>query len=171
MDPHNDYFKKLESVLAREYEAHEELLGAAERLGSAVKESNLETLRKCTAGLDEQVSLVARLDDERAACCTSLSAALGLEGSGTVRLGAIIDRAPQTLRDRLRSLHASFKAMLRKVSCVTGADRILLEEGLRHVRGRLRIAMQSPVRFVHYRKGGARSAESLPVHPFVNKTV
>ena len=171
MDPNNAFFKKLESILAREYEAHEQLLGAAERLGSAVKESDLATLRKCTAGLDDHVSMVARIEDERAEFCTALSASLGLAGRGALRLSAIIDRAPLSLRDRLRGLQASFKTLLRKISFVTVADRVLLEEGQHLVRSKLMLMMPSPARFVNYRQGGARAAECRQTNPFVNKSV
>jgi hypothetical protein len=171
MNPTEASFEKLTSILEREYDAHEQLLGAAEGMGGAVKKSDLATLRKNTAEIDEQVSAIEALEGERLACCNELSTELGIRGNGPVRLGALIDRAPARQREKLAFLRASLRQTLRRISRNTVANRVLIEEGLLFVKGRIALVMQSGgARFAHYRAGGARAAAALPFHPFVNKT-
>jgi phage I-like protein len=159
MNTTNASFEELETILSREYDAHAELLDAAMQVNAAVKESDLETLRLRTAHLDEKVSKIAEIEEQRTACC------------GTARLAAIIGQAPPYLREKLYNLQTSLKAMLHKISRVNVANRVLIEEGLQLVQGTLALTMQPGVRFAHYRERGNRATAALPFHPFINRTV
>jgi hypothetical protein len=171
MNPADVSFKELETILAKECEAHEQLLGAAASINSAIKESDLATLQQHTANLDEQVFQIGQLEEERKTCCSALSRALGLTAQGAVKLTAIIERAPAAIREKLAALQTLLKNALSKISHVNVSNRILLEEGLQLVHGQLKLMTQPGIRYTHYQSRGDRATSALPYHPFINRTI
>ena len=171
MNPTDVSFQELETILAKECEAHEQLLSAATSVNSAMKESDLATLQRHTADLDEQVFQIGKLEEQRESLCSTLTRALGFTAQRTIKLAAIIEKAPAAIREKLVSLHALLKSALTKISYINISNRILLEEGLRLVHGQLQLMTRSGVQFEHYHARGNRATAALPYHPFINRTV
>jgi hypothetical protein len=171
MNSTNEAFANLESILTKEYEAHEQLLGVAACVNTAIKESDLPTLMTHTSRLDEQVSHVGRIEEQRQECCSALARMLGLAAQSTTRLVALIDRAPETIREKLCALYEKLKNALAKISSINVSNRILLEEGLRLVRGRIAYSTDPGSRFVQYMPGGNRREPQMRRHSLINQTI
>jgi hypothetical protein len=163
-------FEELENVLAKECEAHEQMLQAAQAVNAAIRQSDLETLQKNTAYLDGRICLVEQLEERRKDCCGALARSLGI-GRASLKLSALIEKAPAAAAGKLAGLHTSLRGLLEKIAKVTVSNRILINEGLELVRGRLNLAAQSAGRFDHYGQRGSRATARAPLHPFINRTV
>ena len=162
-------FEELADILAKECEVHEHVLQASRLVNSAIKESDLDTLQKHTAYLDSQVFQVGQLEERRKDCCGALARALGI-GRPQVRLAALIEKAPAAIAGRLAGLHGSLRGALDKIFQMNVSNRVLLEEGLQLVRGRLELVVQSAGHFGGYGQRGGRATSKLPLHPFINRT-
>lgn len=169
MSTANTAFQELDAILAEENEAHQRLLDAAAHVNSAIRESDVETLRKRSTVLDQRIVEVQRIEERRTECCKALSFSLGL-GSGAVRLARLIEKAPPALREKCVRSRASLQSVLEKIARITVANRILLEEGLRIAHGRLRTIMRPDGRFAQYAGHGRRAAPDSAFHPFINQT-
>jgi hypothetical protein len=163
-------FEELETILAKEYEAHEKMLSAATEVNVAIKKNDLATLQKNTSNLDEQVFQIEQIEEKRLACCSRLSLSIGT-GSEPVRLAAIIEKAPPLFREKLGQLQTALKNAIAKIAQITIANRILIEEGLTMVQGQFAIIMQSGMRFAHYEHKGGRATAALPYNPLFNRTI
>jgi hypothetical protein len=163
-------FKELEAILRKESGEHEKLLAIVHAINDAARAGNVEAVRRETARLDMQAACAERLEAERTACCAALSAALSLPKE-SVKLSAIVARAPEERRSILASLGASLRATMAGIAAVNRANRILCEEGVRFAQGKLDIILRSTARYRGYRAGGCRYTAALPVHPFINRTV
>jgi hypothetical protein len=162
-------FEELQTILAREYEAHEHLLNAATEVNCAIKKNDLAALQKHTSNLDDKVFQIEQIEERRKECCGAISQTIGFP-AGNVRLATIIDKAPPVLREKLAGLQTALKNALAKIAQLTVSNRILIEEGLAMVQGRFAIIMQSGARFTHYRHNGGRAAARLPCNPLFNRT-
>jgi hypothetical protein len=163
-------YKELETILAKECEAHEQMFQATQAVNNAIRESDLPTLQKHTAYLDGKVCQVEQLEERRRDCCGALARGLGL-GRMPVRLAALIEKAPAAIAGKLAGLHASLRNALEKIAKANVSNRILIEEGLQLVRGRLDLVAQAAGRFDHYGQRGGRESAELPLHPFINRTI
>jgi DNA repair exonuclease SbcCD ATPase subunit len=163
-------FEELETILSKEFDAHEQLFSAAAQMNNAIKESDLPTLQKRSSLLDSRVLMIEQLEQQRGDCCTVLSRSLGINRV-TVKLATVIEKAPPRFRGKLASLHTALKNIINKISSINVSNRVLLEEGLELVRGRLALIANPGDRFAQYRQGGRLSAAAAPLHPFINRTV
>jgi hypothetical protein len=170
MNTTDTVFEELETILAKEYEAHEHLLSAATEVNAAIKKNDLTTLQTNTSNLDEQVFQIEQIEEKRMACCGKLSCSIGIS-SEPVRLAAIIEKAPPLFREKLSLLQTALKNAVAKIAHITIANRILIEEGLTMVQGQFAIIMQSGIRFAHYEHKGGRATAALPYNPLFNRTV
>lgn len=163
-------FEELQTILAREYEAHEQLLSAATEVNSAIKKNDLAALQKHTSNLDEQVFQIERIEERRVECCGSISQSIGVP-AGNVRLATIVEKAPPLLREKLAQLQTALKNALAKIAQLTVSNRVLIEAGLAMVQGQFAIIMQSGARFTHYEHKGGRATARLPCNPLFNRTI
>jgi hypothetical protein len=163
-------FEELETILSKEYEAHEQLLCAATEVNAAIKKNDLTVLQKHTSILDEQVLQVELIEEKRRECCGKLSHAIGISIE-KVRLGTIIEKAPPSFREKLAQLHASLKNTVAKIAKITLSNRIMIEEGLAMVQGQFAIIMQAGTKFAHYQNKGGRAAAAFPYNPLYNRTI
>jgi flagellar biosynthesis/type III secretory pathway chaperone len=163
-------FEELTTILSKECQAHEHLLDAATGVNEAIKESDVPTLQMRSAHLDGQVSAIEQIEKLRGECCVTLSRELGIERT-TVKLASLIEKAPARFREKLATLHRALKEIINKISTVNVSNRVLLEEGLELVRGRLSLIANPVDRFAQYRQGGRLKSSSMPLHPFINQTV
>jgi hypothetical protein len=171
MNPSNGSFQELEAILAKEYEAHEQLLTAVASVNSAIKGSDLAALQGHTGRLDEQIFQIGRLEEQRQECCSALARTLGLAAQGTVKLAALVEKAPEALREKLAALHGLLKKAVATISRINISNRILLEEGLQLVRGRITVMTQPSEQFAQYRSRGNRAAAALPHRSLINRTI
>ncbi|MBN2038265.1 MAG: flagellar export chaperone FlgN [Chitinispirillaceae bacterium] len=163
-------YEELEAILTRECDAHEQLLTAATKVNSAIKESDLATLQNHTSHLDAKVAQIEQIELQRTDCCKALSRSLGIDRT-PVRLTALIEKAPPRFRDTLSRLHRSLRSVLEKISNINVSNRVLLEEGLELVRGRFSLIATHQERFTQYRQGGRISGSKTMLHPFINQTI
>jgi hypothetical protein len=170
MNDHDTGFQELATILSKEFEAHEKLLSAATGINAAIRKSDLDTMQKRTSDLDEEVFQIQLIEEKRMECCSRLSRSIGIPGE-KVRLGAIIEKAPPTFREKLGTLQTALKNALAKIARVTVSNRILIEEGLATVKGHFAIIMRSGSKFAHYQQKGGRVMAALPCNPLFNRTI
>jgi hypothetical protein len=163
-------FEELEAILREESGAHETLLALAQDVNDAAGKGDLTALRSTTALLDRQTACVGRLEEKRKACCGAIVKSLRLPEK-SVRLSTLADHAPARFRSVIAGLGARLKATLSKIAAVNAGNRHLCEAGIRFAQGQLTIILQSAAKYHNYRAGGCRCAGSLPIHPFINRTV
>lgn len=163
-------YEELSSILGRECDAHEQLLRAACQVNEAIKGSDITALQARSASLDNQIALIEQIEMQRSDCCGALSRALGIERA-SVKLAMLIEKAPLRFREKLAAMHRTLKEVLSRISTVTVSNRVLLEEGLELVRGRLSLIANPTDRFSQYRQGGRLKTTATPLHPFINQTV
>ena len=163
-------YEELESILGKEFEAHEQLLSAATQVNDAIKASDIPALQKRSSHLDNQISTIEQIERLRGDCCDTLSRALGIERA-SVKLATLIEKAPARFREKLSSLHQALKKLIGNVSTINVSNRVLLEEGLELVRGRIAIIANPVDRFAQYRQGGVLKPANTQLHPFINQTV
>ena len=164
------HFEELADILNKECDAHERLLEAATQVNEAIKKSDISSLQARNASLDNQIALIERIEKQRGECCGALSHALGIERA-PVKLATLIEHAPERFRETLAALHRTLRDLLSTISAVTVSNRVLLEEGLELIRGRLSLIANPVERFAQYRMGGRLKTASTPAHPFINQTV
>lgn len=163
-------YEELESILGKEFEAHKQLLSAATQVNDAIKESDISTLQKRSCHLDNQVSMIEQIEQLRRDCCNALSRALGIERT-SVKLATLIEKAPARFREKLSSVHHALKKLIGNIATINVSNRVLLEEGLELVRGRIAIIANPTDRFAQYRQGGRLKSGNTQLHPFINQTV
>jgi DNA repair exonuclease SbcCD ATPase subunit len=163
-------FEELETILAKECEAHKQMFRAATQVNSAIKESDLSTLQERSSYLDCQVAAVERLEQQRGECCALLSRTLGIERT-IVKLATLIEKAPERFREKLSVLHGTLRQTINRISAINVSNSVLLEEGLELVRGRMSLIANPSERFTQYRQGGRMKSSSSCMHPFINQTV
>jgi DNA repair exonuclease SbcCD ATPase subunit len=163
-------YEELASILGKEFEAHEQLLSAATQVNDAIKGSDIPTLQKHSSHLDNQVIMIEQIEQVRGECCKTLSRAIGIERT-SVKLATLIEKAPARFREKLSSLHRALKELIGNISRINVSNRVLLEEGLELVRGRIAIIANPTDRFAQYRQGGRLKSANTQLHPFINQTV
>lgn len=119
--------EELESIMNQEIDLHHSLLGVAREFNAAIKENDLEQIRKKTLEQDEHICSIERLEDSRQECCKSLSCQLDLS-SKSVKLNHIIDILPSAWKSRLSHIHISLKSIINELTSINTSNRILLEE-------------------------------------------
>jgi DNA repair exonuclease SbcCD ATPase subunit len=162
-------YKELESILGREFEAHGQLLSATTQVNEAIKGNDIPALQNRSSHLDSQISMIEQIEQLRGDCCNSLSRALGIERA-PVKLATLIEKAPARFREKLSSLHRALKKLMGDISIINVSNRVLLEEGLELVRGRVAIIANPIDRFTQYRQGGRLKPANTQLHPFINQT-
>jgi hypothetical protein len=163
-------YEELASILDKEFEAHEQLLSAATQVNDAIKGSDIATLQKRSSYLDKQVTMIEQIEQLRSDCCNALSRALGIERA-SVKLAALIEKAPARLHEKLSSLHRALKKLIGAISTINVSNRVLLEEGLELIHGRITIIANPADRFAQYRPSGRIRSTNAQLHPFINQTV
>jgi hypothetical protein len=162
-------YEELESILGREFEAHGQLLSATTQVNEAIKGNDIPALQNRSSHLDSQISMIEQIEQLRGDCCNSLSRALGIERA-PVKLATLIEKAPARFREKLSSLHRALKKLMGDISIINVSNRVLLEEGLELVRGRVAIIANPIDRFTQYRQGGRLKPANTQLHPFINQT-
>jgi DNA repair exonuclease SbcCD ATPase subunit len=163
-------YEELASILDKEFDAHEQLLSAASQVNDEIKGRDIATLKKRSSHLDNQVTMIEQIEQLRSDCCNALSRALGIERT-SVKLATLIEKAPARLREKLSSLHRALKELIGTISTVNVSNRVLLEEGLELIHGRIAIIANPVERFAQYRQGGRLRSANAQLHPFINQTV
>lgn len=124
--------EELESIMNQEIDLHNTLLDVAREFNIAIKENDLEQIRKKTTEQDEHICSIERLEDSRQECCKSLSGKLNLT-SKDVKLNHIIEILPSAWKNRLSQIHISLKSIINELTSINTSNRILLEEAERIV--------------------------------------
>lgn len=119
--------EELESIMKQEIDLHNSLLGVAREFNVAIKDNDLELIRKKTIEQDEHICSIERLEESRQECCKSLSSQLNLV-TKTIKLNLIIDFLPQSWKSRLSKVHSSLKSIISELTSINTSNRILLEE-------------------------------------------
>jgi hypothetical protein len=119
--------EELESIMQQEIDLHNSLLGVAREFNVAIKENDLELIRKKTIEQDEHICSIERLEESRQECCKSLSSQLNMV-SKTIKLNYLIDLLPQSWKSRLSKVHTSLKSIINELTSINTSNRILLEE-------------------------------------------
>ncbi|HEX2958131.1 MAG TPA: flagellar protein FlgN [Chitinispirillaceae bacterium] len=135
--------EELESIMKQEIDLHNSLLVVAREFNTAIKENDLELIRKKTTEQDEHICSIERLEDSRQECCRSLSDQLNLEAK-SVKFSHIIDFLPSSWKNRLTRVHSSLKSIIGELTSINTSNRILLEEADRIIGKTLTYFTQPP---------------------------
>jgi flagellar biosynthesis/type III secretory pathway chaperone len=119
--------EELESIMKQEIDLHNSLLGVAREFNVAIKENDLELIRKKTIEQDEHICTIERLEESRQECCKSLSSQFNIT-SKAIKLNHIIDFLPPSWKNRLSQVHSSLKSIISELASLNTSNRILLEE-------------------------------------------
>lgn len=135
--------EELESIMKQEIDLHNSLLAVVKEFNTAIKENDLEMIRKKTFEQDEHICTIERLEDSRQECCKSLSGKLNLTTT-TVKLNHLIDFLPLSWKTRLSQVHSSLKSIISELTSINTSNRILLEEADRIIGKTLTYIVQPP---------------------------
>ena len=150
--------EELESILSKELDIHNSLLEIGKEFSEAIKENNIELIRKKTTEQDEHICSIERLEEARNDCCRSIS---GQSGSiwDSVRFSHILDIAPVSWKKRLATLQTSLKSIIQELASINTSNRILLEEADRIIGKTLTCFYQSEKASVSYSQYGKASVK------------
>jgi flagellar biosynthesis/type III secretory pathway chaperone len=119
--------QELESILKQELDLHNSLLHVAKEFNGAIKENDIELIRRKTTEQDEHICSIERLEESRNICCKSFLSQFNI-AINNIKLTQIIDKLPDSWKTRLSQLHSSLKAVILELSNINSSNRILLEE-------------------------------------------
>ncbi len=162
--------EELESIMKQEIDIHYSLLTVAREFNSAIKENDLELIRKKTLEQDEHICSIERLENSRQECCESLSSQLNLTMK-SIKLSNIIDLLPQSWKKRLQQIHSSLKSIINELTSINTSNRILLEEADRIIGKTLTYFTQPPKVAASYSNQGKIPAQKRNEFIFYNNVI
>jgi hypothetical protein len=162
--------EELESIMKQEIDLHNSLLVVAREFNVAIKENDIELIRKKTLEQDEHICSIERLEDSRQECCESLSSKLNF-ATKTIKLKSIIDFLPPSWKNRLSQMHSSLKSIIGELTTINTSNRILLEEADRIIGKTLTYFIQPPKVKTSYSNQGKIPAQKRNDFIFYNNVV
>jgi hypothetical protein len=145
--------EELELLLSQELDLHNSLLNVTKEFNGAIKENNLDLIRKKTTEQDEHICSIERLEESRKECCKSI---LGQLNSTifNAKFTYILERLPDNWKTKLMKLHASLKSVIQELTSINTSNRILLEEADRMIGKTLAYFTQSRTTLYSYSQQG-----------------
>jgi len=162
-------FEELAEILGKEAETHRRLLAAVQGLNRAAKSGDMPGLKQFTSEIDGEIHRIEQLEEDRKSRCAALVSATGLP-DGNPRIGQLIAKAPDLIRNRLSGLRTTLKEHLAAIASINSANRLLCDEGARIAREHLSLILKPSVKFANYHKGGSRTVPGISLNPLINRT-
>ncbi|HEX3019169.1 MAG TPA: flagellar protein FlgN [Chitinispirillaceae bacterium] len=161
--------EKLEAILVKESDHHQDLLKTAVTFNEAIKAEDLQLIQNCTAMHDEQVYKIAKLEDERIECSSEIAVLLGIKDEFP-KLNIILQKIPQVWQKRLSSVQAKLKQQIIEISKLNTSSQILLQDALSFINSNIAIYQQSSPNSIRY-GGKGKATCALSGRNLINKVV
>jgi len=153
-----DLLPRLENLLAKQIEAHDNVLETGKKMNAALKQKQLEEIQRLNMNYDAYVGRIEEFEEQRLAVCDEIAKTMDKRH---VNIATIIEVLNEDQRGTLTRYRSLLKEKIGQISRINTSNFILLEASLAAISKNVEVIARSQEKYQGYGQGGVKASRKV----------